>query len=302
MSFLLGAAAFTFGMLPLTVSFSRTRLAQLSTFGVGLLLGAGLGVIIPEGIESVTPHGAEPPTHTIALSLLGGFAAMLAIEQLLPGHTHTHQPLPTHAPDRERGRQRTLSMASDNELDLDLEIELLETNASSRSAGAGGQDGRAKALPLSLGLVIHCAADGIALGASSVAGNEASALPLIVFLALAVHKAPTALALSTSLLAAGLPKPAVRKHLVVFSLASPVAAIGTFFALAFFGGSAAGIAAWTGIALLASGGSFLYVATVLQPVSSPGASEELGRLPRLALIVAGMFTPVLIASLIGHGH
>jgi len=49
--------------------------------------------------------------------------------------------------------------------------------------------------------------------------------------------APTALALSTSLLAAGLPKVAVRKHLIAFSLSSPLSAIYTYYALSFLGGS-----------------------------------------------------------------
>ncbi|KZW03366.1 Zinc/iron permease [Exidia glandulosa HHB12029] len=307
---LMFAVSLGMGILPLSVSFSRTRLAQLSTFGVGLLLGAGLGVVIPEGIESVTPANGPVPTHTIALALLGGFAAMLAIEQVLPAHSHAHHagdgavpttPARTHRP--------RYSVTSDNELDLDLEIELLESSrGGSGAAGANSSAAeRGKALPLSLGLVIHCAADGIALGASSLPTSGASAndaLPLIVFLALVIHKAPTALALSTSLLSAGLNKPAVRRHLLVFSAASPLSALATWFLLNWFGGGS-GVGSWTGVALLASGGSFLYVATVLQPVSpSHGSSsaDEITRPMRILLIVAGMFTPLILSSAIEHGH
>ncbi|KAH7099038.1 Zinc/iron permease [Auriculariales sp. MPI-PUGE-AT-0066] len=317
MALLMGVASFGFGILPLSFPFSKTRLAQLSTFGVGLLLGASLGVVIPEGVQSVTPRNGALPTHKIALSLIGGFAVMLLIEQLLPGHAHVaaaaqEVPKPSSAPGHTRRYSVAASTASDNELDLDHEIELLESNTGGGSSARDTQAAasRARALPLSMGLVIHCMADGLALGASAipVSGGakeqaEAAALPLIVFLALVIHKAPTALALCTSLLAAGLPKPAVRKHLTIFSLSSPLSAIFTYYFLTWFGSNAG---SWTGVALLASGGSFLYVATVLQPVSphsgahSSSAAEELSKFMRLTLVIAGMLTPIFVTSLVGH--
>ena len=48
MSIILGVTSFGIGILPLFFSFSRTRIAYLSTVGTGLLLGAALGIIIPE--------------------------------------------------------------------------------------------------------------------------------------------------------------------------------------------------------------------------------------------------------------
>lgn len=44
------------------------------------------------------------------------------------------------------------------------------------------------ATPLTLGLVIHSLADGLALGASVVKGDEGKNLSVLVFLALIVHK------------------------------------------------------------------------------------------------------------------
>jgi solute carrier family 39 (zinc transporter), member 9 len=67
----------------------------------------------------------------------------------------------------------------------------------------------------------------------------------------------------------------------------------------------------TGIALLFSGGTFLYVATLLTPLSAdahahvgePSTAEAgLHRWGRLVLIICGMFTPAMIAGLVGHGH
>lgn len=55
------------------------------------------------------------------------------------------------------------------------------------------------------------------------------------------------------------------------------------------------------------GGSFLYVATVLQPISSYRKSglsheEDIGTKTRLVFIVLGMFAPLFLSSLVGHGH
>jgi hypothetical protein len=54
---------------------------------------------------------------------------------------------------------------------------------------------------------------------------------------------------------------------------------------------------------LCQGGSFLYIATVLQPVSDHAdASPDTDYKQRVVLIIVGMFIPVAIASIIGHGH
>ena len=55
------------------------------------------------------------------------------------------------------------------------------------------------------------------------------------------------------------------------------------------------------------GGSFLYVATVLQPVSSGGTAglpheDDISAKTRLTFIVLGMFAPLLLSVLVGHGH
>lgn len=66
------------------------------------------------------------------------------------------------------------------------------------------------------------------------------------------------------------------------------------------------------------GGSFLYVATVIQPLSSPDphehshaahastesphAAEELGKYSRTILLMLGMVLPVALSSLVGDDH
>jgi len=186
----------------------------------------------------------------------------------------------------------------------------------------GGAHGKGVAgLNATLGLVIHAMADGIALGASSLSAS--GGLGLVVFLAVIVHKGPTALGLTTTLMSLKLNVPQIRKRLFLFSLSAPIGAIVTYLLVLAFGGgmtatagSADGLSWWTGIALLFSGGSFLYVATVIQPLSDSGGHDahspshshdepegDLGNFMRLGLLGAGMMLPLIMGLLIGgHDH
>ena len=116
-----------------------------------------------------------------------------------------------------------------------------------------------RSLSTTIGLVIHSAADGIALGASSTQPS----LSFIIFLAIMIHKAPAAFGLTSVLLKQGLGKRAARGHLLVFSLAAPTGAIGTWFIARLLRGAGQGLGAeettrwWTGVLLLFSGGTFL---------------------------------------------
>lgn len=118
-----------------------------------------------------------------------------------------------------------------------------------------------RALSTTLGLCIHATADGIALGASSSSSSTTS-LSLIIFVAIMVHKAPAAFGLTAVLLKQGLGKRGARAHLVAFSLAAPIGAVGTWVVVRTLGGGTGEEEAmrwWTGVLLLFSGGTFLYV-------------------------------------------
>jgi zinc transporter 9 len=116
---------------------------------------------------------------------------------------------------------------------------------------------RSHSFATTTGLVIHAAADGIALGAS---GSDAN-LSFIIFLALLVHKAPASFGLTSVLLKQGLSSRTARAHLLVFSLAAPVGALLTFFFVqtlgSGFGGDEAATRWRTGMLLLFSAGTFL---------------------------------------------
>lgn len=132
-----------------------------------------------------------------------------------------------------------------------------------------GQPSTSSSRPSSttVGLVIHACADGIALGASSTSNGASSSgrnLSFIIFVALMIHKAPAAFGLTTTLLKQGLSKRAARAHLIVFSLAAPAGALVTWAtaSLLGYGGLPESMSAEfaTGVLLLFSGGTFLYVA------------------------------------------
>lgn len=117
-----------------------------------------------------------------------------------------------------------------------------------------------RSLSTTLGLCIHAAADGIALGASS-SSTSTTSLSLIIFVAIMVHKAPAAFGLTSVLLKQGLGKRGARAHLMVFSLAAPAGAVGTWVIVRALGGGGdtepALMKWWTGVLLLFSGGTFL---------------------------------------------
>ncbi|KAG8896901.1 hypothetical protein FRC01_011572, partial [Tulasnella sp. 417] len=186
----LGISSFIVGMLPLSVSLSQQRLAQFSTLGTGLLLGAAMGVIIPEGIEatydalpkssstSSSAHSHESsPSLRIAMSLLSGFTLMFLIEQvvapaLLNKDSQTQArptPLPTYARAPTAGGNNAATSEPDSpstmggpDLDIELEMELNALGVKTRD-----EEARRNPRMLTLGLVIHSLADGVALGAAN---------------------------------------------------------------------------------------------------------------------------------------
>ncbi|KAL5340720.1 ZIP zinc transporter-domain-containing protein [Aspergillus crustosus] len=124
------------------------------------------------------------------------------------------------------------------------------------------------------GLVIHAAADGIALGAST----SDTGLSFIIFLAIMVHKAPASFGLMSILLKQGISSRSARAHLLVFSLAAPAGALATFLFVHLLGSETTDEprAHWrTGVLLLFSAGTFLYVAMHTMQENNSSSSQEL---------------------------
>lgn len=288
-------------------------------------------------IPTITPppqaeKAHAPPTFLIGFSLISGFILMYLIDTLPKHATQTflnHNPPPP--------RQIMLNNLSSLDPENHNHSSIPSSPLRGVSPHSGGNDDdeaqagaassflhsflppsekQARPLSTTLGLVIHACADGIALGASSTGQN--SKLGLIVFLAIMVHKAPAAFGLTSVLLKQGLSKRAARAHLLVFSAAAPVGALGTWALVRIFGGGEGGGEGWTGCLLLFSGGTFLWVAMHAMQEDSHSSSEHLGvqsngyidggqrqkaRGPQMrdtVAAVAGMLLPLL--TQIGHHH
>uniref|UniRef100_A0A3Q3K8V8 Zinc transporter ZIP9 n=1 Tax=Monopterus albus TaxID=43700 RepID=A0A3Q3K8V8_MONAL len=158
-----------------------------------------------------------------------------------------------------------------------------------------------------LGLVVHAAADGVALGAA--ASTSQTSVQLIVFVAIMLHKAPAAFGLVSFLMHAGLERNRIRKHLLVFALAAPLLSMLTFLGLSQSSKEALSNINATGVAMLFSAGTFLYVATVhVLPEVGGGHSHTpaggnggkgLSKV-EVGALVLGTLIPLVLS--VGHQH
>lgn len=138
--------------------------------------------------------------------------------------------------------------------------------------GDGHGQGDQAAVATFIGLLLHAAADGLAVGVSSAMGGGAAAARAqgAILLAIMLHKVPAALALGSKLLL----RPGQRSMcssgglmVAAFACASPLSAVLAFVVsvLAARGSSTADAdagesSAWMGLAFLFAGGTFLHVA------------------------------------------
>jgi zinc transporter 9 len=201
--------------------------------------------------------GGRNPHAYVGISLIAGFILMYLIDTLPRRASSSSQPQRFQI----NLTQFNLNRASTSSPDLESPQQDGDYHATNNNPSSS------RPSSTTVGLVIHACADGIALGASSTSSGPSSSgrnLSLIIFLALMIHKAPAAFGLTTTLLKQGLSKRAARAHLIVFSLAAPAGALVTWAAASLlgYGGLPESMSAEfaTGVLLLFSGGTFLYVA------------------------------------------
>ncbi|VDM40411.1 unnamed protein product [Toxocara canis] len=244
-----------------------------------------------------------------------------------PAHegAHEHERALGHEAMHENSIHKSIGLS----LIVGFIIMLIIDQATRSATFKAGERPRFK-MTATIGLVVHAAADGVALGSASATNR--TDVQFIVFLAIMLHKAPAAFGLVSFLLVEGLERVRVRRHLLVFSLAAPVTALLTFYAivavrcihladqLKAVGSESLSSGLSIGVLMLFSAGTFLYVATVhvlpelvnsgddYQLVgvanSVPGHSHSGGgpafTLKELATIIFGAILPAVLAS--GHSH
>ncbi|XP_014218730.1 zinc transporter ZIP9 isoform X1 [Copidosoma floridanum] len=265
------------GSLPLVMNLSEDKLQLVSVLGAGLLVGTALAVIIPEGVRA----------------LFNG-AVQSAIKP--QGESNAHDRHDLHS---------LIGLS----LVLGFVFMLLIDQCSTKRSG-----GKERSVTATLGLVVHAAADGVALGAAATTSQ--ADVEAIVFLAIMLHKAPAAFGLVSFLLHEGVERRRIQKHLWVFSLAAPISALITYFGIGKEGKETLSNVNATGLAMLFSAGTFLYVATVhvLPELMTRCNNGNYSHLPtdtlttpsyglkfkEIVALVVGSFLPALITT--GHHH
>lgn len=290
------------GMIPLAVSLSGNTLRLVSVLGAGILVGTALAVIIPEGINTLySSHLSGPPKVELAHSSL---SAQDLTSKVDPHHDHSHSSTSDAIQDAHAVIGVTLVLGFVFMLLVDQIATSLSRRQGSDVEGGNRQD-KTK-ITATLGLVVHAATDGIALGAAATTSH--TDVEMIVFIAIMLHKAPAAFGLVTFLMHEGLDRVRIRKHLLIFSLAAPLLAIAAFFGISQSAKEALSTYNATGIAMLFSAGTFLYVATVhvLPEItgrshSHTGSDDSKGFTKlELTAIVVGALLPVFLS--LGHHH
>ncbi|XP_045579713.1 zinc transporter ZIP9-A isoform X2 [Salmo salar] len=289
------------GTIPLAVNFSEEKLKLVTVLGAGLLCGTALAVIIPEGVHALYEEVLEGVHHAPG-QVKGvevsepreGVDAALGVSG---EHSHEH-----------------LHAFIGVSLVLGFVFMLLVDQIGSAHVHSSVDDPESARIASSkitttLGLVVHAAADGVALGAA--ASTSQTSVQLIVFVAIMLHKAPAAFGLVSFLMHAGLERNRIRKHLLAFALAAPVLAMVTFVGLSQSSKEALSNVNATGVAMLFSAGTFLYVATVhvLPEVGGTGhshsptpgkeAAKGLSKM-EVGALVLGCLIPLVLS--VGHHH
>ncbi|XP_010292609.1 PREDICTED: zinc transporter ZIP9 isoform X2 [Phaethon lepturus] len=266
-------ACYVAGIIPLAVNFSEERLKLVTVLGAGLLCGTALAVIVPEGVHALYEDILEGKHHPA--SEMQHVIESEKVAEIPAVHEYGHDHSRLHA---------YIGVS----LVLGFVFMLLVDQIGSSH--------------------VHSTdADGVALGAA--ASTSQTSVQLIVFVAIMLHKAPAAFGLVSFLMHAGLERNRIRKHLLVFALAAPVMSMVTYLGLSKSSKEALSEVNATGVAMLFSAGTFLYVATVHvlpevggiahshKPESTGG--KGLSRL-EVAALVLGCLIPLVLS--IGHHH
>ena len=248
---------------------NQETLRRITGIASGILLASALLVVIPEGFELATEEHEESGEEEegvgnllIGGAVLAGFLMMLILEGSGIGHA-VHEEHHDHHD--EHGHEHVHH--------------------------------RNSPWIIVLGLSLHSAADGLAIGSAAAGSTEA--VTALVALAVLIHKVPAAFSLGVFSMHERENRNDSVRDIVMFSLATPVMILVSFYTLQ---GMDEHLIA---LAMLFAAGTFLYVATVdtLPDIHNP----ETGR-AAVRNVLIGVVVMILVlygaeaAGLIEHGH
>ena len=248
---------------------NQETLRRITGIASGILLASALLVVIPEGFELATGEHEESGEEEegvgnllIGGAVLAGFLMMLILEGSGIGHA-VHEEHHDHRD--EHGHEHVHH--------------------------------RNSPWIIVLGLSLHSAADGLAIGSAAAGSTEA--VTALVALAVLIHKVPAAFSLGVFSMHERENRNDSVRDIVMFSLATPVMILVSFYTLQ---GMDEHLIA---LVMLFAAGTFLYVATVdtLPDIHNP----ETGR-AAVRNVLIGVVVMILVlygaeaAGLIEHGH
>ena len=248
---------------------NQETLRRITGIASGILLASALLVVIPEGFELATGEHEESGEEEegvgnllIGGAVLAGFLMMLVLEGSGIGHA-VHEEHHDHRD--EHGHEHVHH--------------------------------RNSPWIIVLGLSLHSAADGLAIGSAAAGSTEA--VTALVALAVLIHKVPAAFSLGVFSMHERENRNDSVRDIVMFSLATPVMILVSFYTLQ---GMDDHLIA---LVMLFAAGTFLYVATVdtLPDIHNP----ETGR-AAVRNVLIGVVVMILVlygaeaAGLIEHGH
>jgi zinc transporter 9 len=256
------------GLLPIFSKFKEDadRLKMLTGIASGIIIASAMLVVIPEGFELASEgeehadeHEGEVSTLLIGGAILAGFALMLILEGSGIGHA-VHEEHHDHKHDHGHSHVHH---------------------------GPSGW-------MLVLGLSLHAATDGLAIGAAAASGGVT--VTAAVALAVLIHKAPAAFSLGVFSMHERDNRNDSIRDVVIFSLATPIMIMISFYVLTDLEHH------MIGLTMLFSAGTFLYVATVdtLPDIHNPETGQK-----ALIYIITGIFiltALLLLVDYLGLGH
>ncbi|CAI4064094.1 hypothetical protein N7582_002578 [Saccharomyces uvarum] len=204
------------------ISGYRVKIAVLSQFGIGMLLGTSFMLVIPEGIKACVEHNGN-----VGLNLLIGFLGVYIIDRLVTLWISGKQTIYTHDTVKFQNWKDIINHPRQ------IWMNLIQNN-------------------VVFALFIHGLTDGIALGTTT---NNDSLL-IVVLIAIVIHKVPAVLSLTSLMISRqNLLKWEVICNVFLFASSTPIG----YIVLSVMNLSHSSTMDWiSGNLLLMSGGSLLY--------------------------------------------
>eukprot|EP00892_Ulva_mutabilis_P009824 jgi/Ulvmu1/7213/UM034_0122.1 len=293
------------GIIPLACNVAGNWLKWMELLGAGVMLSSAFAVVLPEGFAALHStnhqdasdhngidrteddpllggddhdhqHPSDVPHWLPGLALLAGFLTMMLFEFV--HHGHDHKPADKGMPAKVRDQLFECSKAP--------------CGHSHFLAGASSGSQNSSVLTA---LLVHAAADGLAVGIASM--STSVRLAVSIGFAMVLHKGPVAFGLSAYLIGQRESAAAALMDLVMFAVTSPIAALVSYFLLRQVSGSASGT--FVAVCVLFSAGTFVYAAAVHMLPDFSGKAHSLGNLGVLCL---GAAVPCLINLFHIHDH